>query len=64
MSLDGKWTARFRFVHLCTVWPLCTGYDPLLVSLPVKASVSRVLVVSFHSRPFCFIYVALLERFL
>jgi hypothetical protein len=27
--LDGKWTARFRFVHLCTVWPLCTGYDPL-----------------------------------
>jgi hypothetical protein len=31
--LDGKWTARFRFVHLCTAWPLCTGYDPLRATM-------------------------------
>jgi hypothetical protein len=29
----GKWTARFRFVHLCTAWPLCTGYDPFFFRL-------------------------------
>jgi hypothetical protein len=34
MSLDGKWTARFRFVHLCTAWPLCTGYDPIPLTPP------------------------------
>jgi hypothetical protein len=28
-ALDGRWTTRFRFVHLCTAWPLCTGYDPV-----------------------------------
>jgi hypothetical protein len=36
--LDGKWTARFRFVHLCTAWPVCTGYDPFspLVTNPTS----------------------------
>jgi hypothetical protein len=33
--LDERRTTRFRFVHLCTAWPLCTGYDPLLQT-PIK----------------------------
>jgi hypothetical protein len=31
--LDEKWTAIFRFVHLCTTWLLCTGYDPKKILL-------------------------------